>query len=254
MQRERENIAKKLDAVNRRFYAQHSKGFDKTRKAPWPGWFKLIPTLHSYAPTSVIDVGCGNGRFAQFLADHLHGQPPLHQYIGLDREPNLLDIGRHHALPFAASWCQWDWMKNHDVPINAGANLIVAFGVMHHIFGYRERLSFLARLGAALQPNGLLIVSTWDFGREPRYQKKYLCKSSICQDLGIRPASLETHDYFLGFGNQQNIPRYCHWANDEEMSRVQLDLARHCPHLKAVPSPVDPDDLNRYWIWQTAKI
>ena len=68
-----------LLTVNRIFYEVHAAAFDRSRgDRPWPGWLRLIPYLRTLAagPDTgasrpaigpVLDVGCGNARFACFL-------------------------------------------------------------------------------------------------------------------------------------------------------------------------------------------
>lgn len=57
----------RLNAINREFYRVTAREFDQTRGAAWPGWERLLPYLHP--PLSVLDVGCGNGRFGLFLRE-----------------------------------------------------------------------------------------------------------------------------------------------------------------------------------------
>lgn len=62
-----------LNAINRAFYATVANDFDQTRGTAWPGWKRLQPYLT--LPLSVLDVGCGNARFALFLGDTLITPP-----------------------------------------------------------------------------------------------------------------------------------------------------------------------------------
>jgi SAM-dependent methyltransferase len=59
----------RLNAINRAFYATVADDFDQTRGTAWPGWQRLLPYLST--PLSVLDIGCGNARFALFLHDSL---------------------------------------------------------------------------------------------------------------------------------------------------------------------------------------
>ena len=98
--------------INRAFYEAHAEAFDRSRGArPWPGWQRLLPYLSflssgtASASTdgtgrrrlgSVLDIGCGNARFACFL--HAAGFA-LH-YTGVDANPALLGAA-HRQLPEA---------------------------------------------------------------------------------------------------------------------------------------------------------
>ena len=59
-----------LNAINRGFYSAEasSASFSKTRDHPWPGWERAWSATQDAARRSVLDAGCGNGRFAEFLA------------------------------------------------------------------------------------------------------------------------------------------------------------------------------------------
>src|SRR4051812_3977149 len=84
-----EATIQRLNAINRAFYQTTASEFDATRGQSWPGWDRLIP--HLKTPLSVLDVGCGNGRFGLFLREQLTG--PL-TYTGLDNNPALLEAAQ----------------------------------------------------------------------------------------------------------------------------------------------------------------
>ena len=244
------NIAETLDAVNQRFYAHHADGFHQTRQHPWPGWKTILPHLNPNELQRIVDVGCGNGRFAQFLALDLKGISTSLLYFGYDREAQLLAQATQMSLPFKCEWLVWDWMKGDAMRSLEKSDLAVAFGVLHHIYGFENRLRFLRDLVNTLDTHGILVVSTWNFGANPRYQSKYLDRNTICDDHDIDPGKLEAHDYFLGFGHKNPHPRYCHWVSDSEMREVEAELKLSHPNLEARHPVQGGDDLNRYWIWR----
>ena len=150
MQKERVTIAKTLDAVNQRFYQHHGNGFDRTRQAAWPGWLDVFGGTLSPPYNQVLDIGCGNGRFASFLAAHEHLSRQIESYVGYDRDQGLLESARRKTLPFSTKWQTWDWMQSKSSTELIKSDLIVAFGVFHHIFGYEHRLQLLTRLTKSL--------------------------------------------------------------------------------------------------------
>src|SRR4051794_29952144 len=80
---------KRLNEINRRFYETVADDFDQTRRSAWPGWENLLPYLAP--PLSVLDVGCGNGRFGLFLAQHFGVDV---RYWGMDNNQALLQRAR----------------------------------------------------------------------------------------------------------------------------------------------------------------
>ena len=107
--------------INRAFYAAHAAAFDRSRGArPWPGWERLRPLLHARTSPSapdtpnasassdsgrvplgaVLDIGCGNARFACWLADAGFE----FRYTGVDASAALLEAaGRQLPESIAAS-------------------------------------------------------------------------------------------------------------------------------------------------------
>ena len=71
--------------LNKKFYLKTQKYFNTSRQSPWPGWKKLLPHLQ-VRNLQVLDLGCGNGRFGKFLAEHRQID-----YTGIDNNQYLLD-------------------------------------------------------------------------------------------------------------------------------------------------------------------
>ena len=80
----------RLNAINREFYQRTAGEFDRTRQRPWRGWQLLMQALDRPI-RSVLDLGCGNGRFALFLAQ---SQASAFRYIGIDNSARLLAAAR----------------------------------------------------------------------------------------------------------------------------------------------------------------
>ncbi|MEM7675444.1 MAG: class I SAM-dependent methyltransferase, partial [Myxococcota bacterium] len=80
-----ELTAERLVAINQTFYRRFAAAFDETRTGAWPGWHRLLQTER---PRRVLDLGCGNGRFARFLSK----RPAADRiaYEGWDDNPDLL--------------------------------------------------------------------------------------------------------------------------------------------------------------------
>ncbi|MCA9946178.1 MAG: hypothetical protein KC449_21990, partial [Anaerolineales bacterium] len=60
-----EDVVQQLLALNREFYDAQADSFAGSRVTPQPGFARLLPHLPDPCPR-FLDVGCGNGRFAQF--------------------------------------------------------------------------------------------------------------------------------------------------------------------------------------------
>lgn len=220
------NTIRRLNQLNQAFYTTTADDFDATRQQAWPGWMELLPYLNT--PLTVLDVGCGNGRFGRFLHDHLIGD--IH-YHGLDSNPKLLDLARQ-ALPPTA---QLNLLDVLEAPLpSATYDVVVLFGVIHHIPGASNRLGLMHRLAHCVADGGLLAFACWRFYESSRLRQRIVPWPS---DL-----KAEKHDYILDWRRGTNALRYCHYVDDAE--HTALVAATGLVEVKRY----DADQLNRYSI------
>lgn len=203
-----------LNDLNRDFYAQIAGEFDQTRATAWQGWTQLPPYLPP-APFRALDVGCGNARFATFLAQNYPNQ--AFSYDGIDNSAALLEraqIALDAHPQITATLTLQDIVEQ---PLASGAyDLVVAFGVLHHIPSYRQRQNFVRMLADQLAPNGVLIYTEWRFYEFERFKARTVSAPSNVQ--------LEAGDYLLNWGRKtarEGDPlRYCHYVDDAESSAL----------------------------------
>ena len=215
--------ARRLNEINRRFYATHAEAFADTRRQPWRSWERLLPHLRALRshPLRVVDAGCGNGRFGRFLADHF----PALDYRGIDASAELLAAARRSLGVHGRRLDQVDLV---DAPAarSIGAerrDVAAAIGLLHHIPGQARRRDLLAALATCLRPGGLLVVVFWDFAANARLASRRLAWS----EAGLDPAELEAGDALLRWGPEGlGTFRYCHHSDEAERRRLLggLDL------------------------------
>jgi tRNA (uracil-5-)-methyltransferase TRM9 len=233
------HTVEKLNDLNLTFYREIAPYFDSSRSYSWGGWEKLVTTLNIAEPDlfnitetksstntlQVLDVGCGNGRFVEFLEK----KQVQFTYLGTDSDTYLLDKARERYNSQQVQFKQNDIirdlskgtgklygkdLKKRQVP--GQFNLIVAFGVLHHIPSYKLRLKFLKQLAGNLASNGFLIVGIWKFMELESYKKKAI--PWIKTD--IKPEALEPHDYLLPWQRGREAIRYCHYVDTEEQTKL----------------------------------
>ena len=180
--------------LNEAFYKKASVSFSNTRQNYWKGWGRAIDVLsfNGYSTINVLDAGCGNGRFLGFLKERL---PSLEvKYTGVDISEELLTEAR-------TKYPGGDFIKG-DVLLKLPEekfNLVVCFGVTHHIPSVALRTKFFTELSATVVNDGYLIITFWNFDTSKAVKKLE-----------------ENGDYLLGWDNKTDLQRYCHFYSEEE--------------------------------------
>lgn len=234
-------IISKLNDLNNQFYELSSSDFSATRNFSWQGWNQLLPFFKKKVNGQypyILDLGCGNGRLLEFLHIHL-GQK--FTYLGLDSSKSLLEIAKNKYKQH--NFKHFDLIQKY---LNSGKiilpsaekfDLIVFFGLTHHLPSSTLRQQLFGDLKKYLNKDGLLIVSNWQFAAEPeRFMKNTLTFSKIWQNQKIKLLSklklfflwlnLEKDDYILDWrkGKQADMVfRYCHFLTEAEMENLSKE-------------------------------
>jgi tRNA (uracil-5-)-methyltransferase TRM9 len=198
----------RLNAINREFYETTATEFDQTRGRAWSGWVKLSEYLK--APLSVLDVGCGNGRFGVFLAETF--SEPI-TYHGIDNNRALLDYAQTvlaNIPHITATLTEQDIIAQP--PETGSYELVVLFGVIHHVPGADNRLAFIHHLADRVAPNGMLCFASWRFYEYERFRQRI-----VDWDVDI---TVEQGDYLLDWRRGERALRYCHYVDDSEHSAL----------------------------------
>jgi len=221
---------KRLNQINQEFYRITLDEFDQSRGRPWPGWQRLLSYLS--APLSVLDVGCGNGRLGVFLAQRLN----TIQYCGLDSSPELLERARTALAGINARLEQRDIIEHP--PDEGEYDLVVLFGVLHHIPGCQRRRDLMGRLARRVKSGGVLAFAAWRFYDYERFRDRVMPWPA---DFDVEP-----HDYLLDWRRGTQALRYCHFVDDAEHS--ELIAATGLSEIITYRADGRTNDINRYSI------
>jgi SAM-dependent methyltransferase len=253
-----------LRALSDAFYRAHADAFDASRgQHAWPGWQRLLEWLPSEParnntselPLTILDIGCGNARFAHFVEN----TGRRFHYIGVDANADLLAAGRERLKRNEGNPCQLieqDFLAS-DRPGEAlptgPFDLIAIMGVVHHVPGHDWRLRLLQAAADRLTNGGILALAAWQFADRTRFARRRVAWSDLGPVHGeeVNTAHLEEGDLLLRFGDDPTRPpRYCHQVSGAEFEswpdRLGLTV------LADYRADGAQGDLNRYWILQRA--
>ena len=221
----------RLNQINRDFYRITAASFDETRSRPRPGWEILIS--HLSAPLSVLDVGCGNGRFGVFLADQFGTRVT---YTGIDNSDALLERAESALAETGIDYR----LENRDVvhhPLETGEySLVALFGVLHHIPGSDQRRTFMQQLADRVTPGGMFAFAAWRFYDFERFRRRVI---PWPDDLNV-----EKHDYLLDWQRDVRAIRYCHFVDDDE--HADLTTVTDLTEIITYRADGRTNDMNRY--------
>lgn len=137
----------------RRTYDRIAGHFAETRHHPWPE----VEAFLANAPRGDlgVDVGCGNGRHAEPMANRVE------RVVGVDVSRELLRAGRARARErnYTFEPVQGDASA---LPLADGcADLAVYVATIHHLPDRDVRVASLDELARILTPSGRGLVSAW---------------------------------------------------------------------------------------------
>ena len=206
-----EDVIRKLVSLNSTFYDRFAEPFSDSRSSPQAGYATLLACLPRQS-VSVLDVGCGNGRFGRFLID----AGVVESYTGIDSSHLLLEEARK----------LFPQVFYRDLSLagcldNFGAyDLIACLSVLQHIPAEANRGRLLSEMAGHLTPGGRIILANWQFLDSPRQRRKIRPWSEV----GIDISQLEPDDYLLTWMRGGQGHRYVAYI-DETRTRRLADLA-----------------------------
>lgn len=205
-------VAQQLIDLNRRFYEEQAAAFAASRTAPLPGGERLL----AYVPSdsALLDVGCGNAQLAVAL-DRL-GR--CVRYVGVDSSRALLMYARQATAALStvtARFLELDVLAPGWTEAVPGRPYTVAaaLALLHHVPGRALRLNLLRDLASCVVPDGILLLSTWQFLRSPRLRRRLV----PWERVGLRASDVGPEDYLLDWRRGGEGLRYCAWLDESRL-------------------------------------
>lgn len=248
-----------LLTLNRRFYEQVAHHFDATRQGWTPGLRAILPYFRAAGKErlTVLDVGCGNGRFARLL----DGAGIDASYTGVDGSRRLLRLARDSTASLRQVDCQFiqadlacaGWYSDlaadglvkdkgtgkSDQTVEAPRyGVVLCTATLQHLPGYGLRLRLmrdLKRLSA-----GNVILSFWQFLSSERFRKRLIDPG----EAGVSAADLEPGDGLLPWRQGVDSIRYVHQVDERELRQLASDSGQVVVH--SFRADGKESDLNLY--------
>ncbi|RMD77087.1 class I SAM-dependent methyltransferase [Candidatus Dojkabacteria bacterium] len=177
-------------------YTKFAHDFSKTRRSQWKGWERITNNINSHQ--LILDVGCGNGRFLNFLISK-NLNPSL--YVGIDYSVPLLNEAK--AIPFKNSlFSNVDLREKWEIGMK-DFDLVVCFGVLHHLLDEQHRKYLFQKISTITKKSGLFIFTIWKFIDDNRERRKIVSKLE------------RKNNYIMKFSNI--ALRECHDVQEDEI-------------------------------------
>ena len=251
----KETFEKILKLTNN-FYENNAKDFSASRKYSWRGWKSLNHVIKNNFrksdQISILDLGCGNGRFYKYSLENLKGIE--FTYLGLDSIDNMIIEAKenvslqNYTVEPNFSYKKWDVIKDID-RINEAFDIVVAFGLTHHIPSREFRKNWFNQIPNLVSDGGLFIFTIWKFNQDQKLKNK-VTKEIKLPNLTIEKKDLENGDYFLGWNDKKDSYRYSHTYSQKELEEVNLILEKK--NMKLIgkyKADGKNNELNEYFIY-----
>lgn len=234
-------IIRRLNELTIQFYQHHAPSFSASRSSAWAGWHELLPFFTTTGPVSVLDVGCGNGRFAQFLEQNRIN----YHYLGIDQSTKLIQIAQKQVknCQFMVEDCT---TITNCLQKNEYSHIVV-FGVLHHVPDQVKRLELLKKLASLSTENGYIFASFW---QPLKAGDRFIKKQLSSEKFHIQPTELEDGDLLLGWENSHDYARYCHSFSDQEIDWYIAQLSKKLSLVQRFSADGKTSNLNQYVVWQ----
>ena len=172
-------------------YDNFAHTFSKSRQNhPWPELDFIIEDMKKQWYKSILDIGCGNGRF---LEEAKNCRYILKGYLGLDSSSGMIEEARwlHPDSEFGV--CDMLTLGEYSLIRWTSFDAILFLASFHHLQTRVERTRVLCDMKNLLAPGGRSYMTNWNLREQPRYEKSHQWNGDFDIKIG------EYSRYYHGF-------------------------------------------------------
>ncbi len=236
-------VARKIINLNHQFYQSFATDFSETRGRLQMGVLKVLERIPP--ESSLLDLGCGNGKVLLQLAENgFKGN-----YLGADFSLGLLEWAvsdKPEGIQSAFLELDLTAPSWNDLLPLASYDVICCFATFHHIPSLEIRTRFCQNIRGALADDGILYISVWQFIKSERLRKKILPWHTV----GIRDDQVDKGDYLLDWQRGGSGTRYVHLYDTEEL--LQLAEGSGFKIVESFDSDGEGGNLGLYQVWEAS--
>lgn len=219
-----EKIIQKLNALTQDFYTRVAPYWNDNPEYFWSGWEDMVQFLPQYGDLQVLDLGCGNGRFANFVDSKLDFKTA--NYLGLDADQWYIHTaGKQFSklMRVNTKFEKQDFVTRGLENMDSDKyNLVTLFGLLHHIPSRKLRLKLISEVYKLMPKGGVLVFTLWNFLGEERLRKRIVDLNSeygvgVCNQFELKHSDLEDGDYILDWVKYVTAYRYSHDFDEKEI-------------------------------------
>ncbi len=235
------DVILKIKQINDAFYRENAESFSRTRERAWSGWDHVAESLLC-APSSVLDIACGNMRFKSYLEQRFGAG--AFSYYGVDSCRALLPDG--NACAFQEVDLIDALLANGlaEKPSVPPCDLTVCFGFLHHVPSFALRAELMTELLGMTAEGGVVAISFWQFAEDAKHLEKALRTTK--RFLQANDLDLEENDFILDWQEKTDAFRYCHSFTDGEIIRLLESCAPNAQVVAQFKADGKTGRLNAY--------
>lgn len=137
-------------------YGKIAPYFNERRVFTWSWIANFINSIEHNS--TILDIGCGNGR---------NMQNPNYNFIGLDICHEFINICKKRGMN-----CIYGDMCNIPIETNS-IDAIISIASFHHLSNKERRITALNEMKRVLKPNGKILLSVWSIDQPKKTRRTF---------------------------------------------------------------------------------